>query len=155
MSQPVKVGATLVKPVPPARHDSTHYDSFLTHKSASNPLSYATLPRNLSSSSNRRHNLNLLDADSSMIIQQMVAPPPAMPLISISPVGKTLSKQGSSSQVRGGGAGELNKPGLNTHEIMHGGTVNKHVFNDIDSMLCDLNRQLDEMLDFEKVIFRV
>lgn len=159
---------TLARPVPPARIESNHH-----HNKSASTLSYATLPRNLSSSSNRRFHANLnLDtaADASMLIQQLVPTPPAMPLISISPVGKTLASSSSSSKHQIGSmpsrassgvakfsASDLAKPTLTKNEIMNGGggTMNKHVLNDIDSMLCDLNRQLDEMLDYEKVIFRV
>lgn len=146
--------SVLVKPVPPRRNEKTNYESY----------SYATLPK-------KRFNqkLNAIDnADSSILMQQLEATPPAMPLISMSPVinkqsrNKIESSKLKLSMATGNGNGNCNNnatnsliKNVNSKTEKKNVQVTKHVLNDIDSMLCDLNRQLDEMLDYEKVVFRV
>ena len=141
----------LVKPVPPRRNETTNYESY----------SYATLPKK-----RFNQNLNLVDnVDSSILMQQLEPTPPAMPLISISPVTKGLkshepSKLLANNVFTSNGNGNINTANnliKNVNSKIKKPTVQvtKHVLNDIDSMLCDLNRQLDEMLDYEKVVFRV
>jgi len=143
----------LVKPVPPRRNETTtNYESY----------SYATLPKK-----RFNQNLNLADnGDSSILMQQLEPTPPAMPLISISPVNKSLKNHHEPSKLlannvfTSNGNGNINTANsliknVNSKIKKPNVQVTKHVLNDIDSMLCDLNRQLDEMLDYEKVVFRV
>jgi hypothetical protein len=145
--------SVLVKPVPPIRNEKTNYESY----------SYATLPK-------KRFNqkFNSIDnADSSILMQQLEATPPAMPLISMSPVINKQSRNKIESSKLKLSMATLNGNGSNNNitnsliKSVNSKTekknvqVTKHVLNDIDSMLCDLNKQLDEMLDYEKVVFRV
>jgi hypothetical protein len=142
----------LVKPVPPRRNETTNYESY----------SYATLPKK-----RFNQNLNLVDnGDTSILMQQLEPTPPAMPLISISPVNKGLknhepSKLLANNVFTSNGNGNINNTANSLIKSVNSKIkkptvqVTKHVLNDIDSMLCDLNRQLDEMLDYEKVVFRV
>ena len=102
-------------------------------------------------------------------MQQLEATPPAMPLISMSPVinkqsrNKIESSKLKLSTATGNGNGNSSNnnttnsliKSVNSKTEKKNVQVTKHVLNDIDSMLCDLNRQLDEMLDYEKVVFRV
>ena len=165
LSENSNYASGFVKPVPPKRIESTNYESF----------SYATLPRK-----RFNQNLNLADGhgneangNATILMQQLEPTPPAMPLISISPLGKNTNKPNSnqmesSLKVLSNGLFMSNKKELGTttnsliKKSLNNTTtakpslhVNKNVLNDIDSMLCDLNRQLDEMLDLEKVVFRV